>query len=136
MPKWLDGIPVNLAVSYLVAGLTTRIESPGGRFNRVSRAITILSLTTSIIRSELALFLGALSLYLLITRKISLLNLVISGLIGGGGGAVLSTVVDSFFWGRWTWPEFEAIVFNVVQGKSEEWGVSSLVVRFSRFRTF
>lgn len=123
-------------MSYLVEGLTTRIESPGGRFNRVSRAVTILALTTSIIRSELALFLGALSLYLLITRKISLLNLVTSGLIGGGGGAVLSTVVDSFFWGRWTWPEFEAIVFNVVQGKSEEWGVSLSVVRLSRFKTF
>jgi alpha-1,6-mannosyltransferase len=119
-----------------VEGLTTRIESPGGWFNRVSRAVTILALTTSIIRSELALFLGALSLYLLITRKISLLNLVTSGLIGGGGGAVLSTVVDSFFWGRWTWPEFEAIVFNVVEGKSEQWGVSLLVVGFSRFRTF
>jgi alpha-1,6-mannosyltransferase len=44
--------------------------------------------------------------------------------------------VDSFFWGRWTWPEFEALVFNVVQGKSEEWGVSLLVVGFPWFRIF
>lgn len=40
----------------------------------------------------------------------------------------MSTLVDSFFWGRWTWPEMEAILFNVVEGKSEEWGVSDSLV--------
>jgi alpha-1,6-mannosyltransferase len=103
---------------------STRTESLQGRLNRTSKAIIILSLASSIIRSELALLLGPLALYLLITRKTSFINLVISGLVGGAGGAVSSVMVDSLFWGRWTWPEVEAVVFNVVQGKSEEWGVS------------
>jgi hypothetical protein len=36
----------------------------------------------------------------------------------------LSLLVDSYFWGKWIWPEAYGILFNVLQGKSAEWGVS------------
>lgn len=45
--------------------------------------------------------------------------------------ALLSTGVDTWFWkassatSNWILPEIEALKFNVVEGKSEEWGVSS-----------
>lgn len=32
--------------------------------------------------------------------------------------------VDSYFWGRWVWPEGEAILFNVLQGHASDWGTS------------
>lgn len=36
----------------------------------------------------------------------------------------LTVVVDSYFWQKWPlWPELYGIYFNVVQGKSAEWGV-------------
>ena len=36
----------------------------------------------------------------------------------------LTVAVDSFFWQRWPlWPELYGVFFNVVQGKSAEWGV-------------
>ena len=36
----------------------------------------------------------------------------------------LTIVVDSYFWNRYPlWPEFSGIYFNVVEGKSVEWGV-------------
>jgi hypothetical protein len=37
----------------------------------------------------------------------------------------LTVVVDSYFWVNFPlWPEFSGIYFNVVEGKSSEWGVS------------
>jgi hypothetical protein len=36
----------------------------------------------------------------------------------------LSLYVDSYFWGKWIWPEAYGILFNVLQGNSAEWGVS------------
>ena len=33
-------------------------------------------------------------------------------------------MIDSYFWKQWPlWPELHGILFNVVQGKSSEWGV-------------
>lgn len=31
--------------------------------------------------------------------------------------------VDSYFWGKWVWPEGAGIMFNVVEGHSSDWGV-------------
>ena len=115
---------VNLALGYLVES-QGRPSVTTGDPSRTSRAIILLSLASSIIRSELALLLGPLALYLLLVRREPLTRLVAAGFIGGAGGALASTLVDSLFWARWTWPEMEAVVFNVVQGKSEAWGVSS-----------
>ena len=37
----------------------------------------------------------------------------------------LTVLVDSYFWQQWPlWPELYGIYFNVIQGKSSEWGVS------------
>lgn len=38
---------------------------------------------------------------------------------------VLTVIVDSYFWQQWPlWPELYGLYFNVIQGKSSEWGVS------------
>jgi hypothetical protein len=37
----------------------------------------------------------------------------------------MTVVIDSYFWNQWPlWPEFASLFFNVVEGKSAEWGVS------------
>jgi hypothetical protein len=37
---------------------------------------------------------------------------------------VSTVMIDSYFWKRWPlWPELHGILFNVVQGRSSEWGV-------------
>jgi alpha-1,6-mannosyltransferase len=36
---------------------------------------------------------------------------------------VVTTTVDSYFWGRPIWPEFEVFLFNGIENKSVSWGV-------------
>ena len=39
----------------------------------------------------------------------------------------MTVCIDSYFWDSWPlWPELNGIIFNVVRGKSSEWGVSKL----------
>ena len=36
----------------------------------------------------------------------------------------LTTFIDSYFWDeQLLWPELHGVIFNVVEGKSAEWGV-------------
>jgi alpha-1,6-mannosyltransferase len=55
-------------------------------------------------------------------------NQLVKCVIWGGVTSVLcitSTIlIDSQFWGKWLWPEFDVLHFNTVQNKSHEWGVS------------
>lgn len=70
----------------------------------------------------------------------SFIKVVQIGLLAGISALVISVPLDTHMWGRpfhfWNplnydsikglaWPELEAILFNVVQGKSSEWGISS-----------
>lgn len=42
--------------------------------------------------------------------------------------AAISTIVDGHYWQKaFIWPELEGILFNVVEGKSSEWGVCRLL---------
>ena len=39
--------------------------------------------------------------------------------------SALTVTIDSYFWQQWPlWPELYGLYFNVLQGKSSEWGVS------------
>ncbi|KAK9895497.1 glycosyltransferase family 22 protein [Cystobasidium minutum MCA 4210] len=38
--------------------------------------------------------------------------------------ASLSLFVDSYFWQHSVWPELGSLIYNVIEGKSENWGVS------------
>ncbi|KAK6894348.1 Dol-P-Man:Man(7)GlcNAc(2)-PP-Dol alpha-1,6-mannosyltransferase [Candida tropicalis] len=48
-------------------------------------------------------------------------------------GAVASGCVDSYFWGRILVPEVESFVFNIVNGKSSEWGVEPWGAYFQKY---
>ena len=94
-------------------------------------------------RSELLLLLGPLALQSAI-RYTSLYNVIkvglVSGIISAGESmhipgrlwdatrltnVAITVLVDSYFWQQWPlWPELYGIYFNVIQGKSAEWGVS------------
>lgn len=53
-----------------------------------------------------------------------LLKAMLAGLLGGVCAALLSIVVDSYFWRRWAYPELEVFYFNAILNKSHHWGTS------------
>lgn len=48
-------------------------------------------------------------------------------------GLALTVSVDSYFWGRWLIPELEAFQFNILHGKSVEWGVEPYSAYFANY---
>ncbi|CAH1767859.1 3720_t:CDS:2, partial [Entrophospora sp. SA101] len=45
----------------------------------------------------------------------------------------LTLIIDSYFWQTFMWPEFFAFHFNVILGKSVDWGVSPFHIYFTSF---
>lgn len=58
--------------------------------------------------------------------RLSVRNVIIPiGVASAVAGILLSVAVDSFFWQRFPlWPELDALLYNTVEGKSSDWGVS------------
>ena len=111
----------------------------------MKRAISLLTFTAVVFRSEVALFLFVAMLAPLATGRISFYSVVKTGVWSGilsigtlsifsilflsnRVSIALTVAVDSYFWGRFpVWPEFEAFWFNVYEGKSSDWGVGIIL---------
>lgn len=108
-------------------------------------AIILLTSTAVVFRAEIALLLAPLVLQALVLRYISFVQVVKVGMVSGLASicsypswlhqltmliwfVALTTAVDSYFWRTLVWPEFSGIYFNVVEGKSSEWGVRTFIV--------
>ena len=77
-------------------------------------------------RSELAIFLGTVTLYLFTVHRISVPRVILpAGVIGLSIGLLCTVPVDSFFWQSFPlWPEWTGFYYNTIQGQSANWGVS------------
>lgn len=87
-------------------------------------AIALLTFSAVIFRAELALLLGSVGLYLLVTRRTTLRNLVVACVVSSAVALLVSVPIDSYFWLKPLWPELWGFYYNVVQGSSSDWGVS------------
>ncbi|KAI9720072.1 MAG: hypothetical protein M1812_003199 [Candelaria pacifica] len=89
-------------------------------------SIYLLTLAGVIFRAELAVLLGAHVAYSYLQRRVTLTREILPAGIGGALIGLLVTVpVDSYFWQSIPlWPEFMGFYYNVVEGKSSEWGTS------------
>ncbi|KAL2312246.1 putative Dol-P-Man:Man(7)GlcNAc(2)-PP-Dol alpha-1,6-mannosyltransferase [Schizosaccharomyces pombe] len=100
--------------------------------NNYYGSISILVFAAAIVRSEIALLLMCLILPLLLQRRITLSKLLLVGISSSLVAVGASFLIDSYFWGAWCWPELEAFLFNVVEGKSSDWGTSPFYYYFVR----
>ncbi|KAJ1724327.1 dolichyl-P-Man:Man(7)GlcNAc(2)-PP-dolichol alpha-1,6-mannosyltransferase [Coemansia erecta] len=87
------------------------------------RMLLLLALACVVLRFDTAAFalpMAAVHAPQLLTRR--------TACVAAGAAvalAALSTAVDSALWRRaWLWPEAHAFVFNVVRGRSAEWGTA------------
>lgn len=112
----------NLAVRGLLNAST--VPSDGSKGYRL--CLYLLTIAGVVFRSELALLVGTITLYLLVTERISILGVAIPAGLGGLVIGLLCTVpMDSFFWQSFPiWPEWTAFYYNTIQGHSADWGVS------------
>jgi alpha-1,6-mannosyltransferase len=86
----------------------------------------VLTAAGVIFRSELAVLVLSQTLYLLVTRRISLIKTVIpAGLLGLFVGLSITVPIDSFFWQNFPiWPEWVGFYYNTILGQSSNWGTS------------
>eukprot|EP01114_Cavostelium_apophysatum_P021881 TRINITY_DN7755_c0_g2_i1.p1 TRINITY_DN7755_c0_g2~~TRINITY_DN7755_c0_g2_i1.p1 ORF type:complete len:420 (+),score=46.76 TRINITY_DN7755_c0_g2_i1:35-1294(+) len=86
--------------------------------------IALFSAAIVIFRCEVSILLGPIILQLLYQRKIPFWKTVFTGAICGLLSLAMTVAVDSYFWGRWIWPEGVVFWFNTYENKSSQWGVS------------
>ncbi|THV06315.1 hypothetical protein K435DRAFT_960579 [Dendrothele bispora CBS 962.96] len=124
LPNMFALLPVNIA-AYLMLERAPQATRPSP--SRISTAIALITGAGVIFRSELVLLLGPTVLQSLWKGYISFWDTVRVGLLSALCSIALTTAVDTYMWGTFPtplWPEFSSIYFNVVEGKSSEWGVS------------
>ncbi|KAH9847241.1 Alg9-like mannosyltransferase family-domain-containing protein [Lenzites betulinus] len=129
LPNMFALFPANVALSLLIDRAPNATRPLVGN---VRRAIALLTFATAVFRSELALLLGPLVVLAVIRKYASIGSILTVGIITGSLSIALTVLVDSYFWQKWPlWPELHGIYFNIVQGKSAEWGVSPFHTYFT-----
>lgn len=131
LPFWASRTtPNGIAFPIVTAGLA---EVIGGR---MPLGLAALTLTALIFRLEVVALAGAAYLYVWLYRRMPFWRTVAIGLVSTAAGAALTLTVDTYFWhpvpnmplppiyNGLVWPEVSAVLFNVVDGRSAEWGVS------------
>ncbi|KAL0067760.1 Dol-P-Man:Man(7)GlcNAc(2)-PP-Dol alpha-1,6-mannosyltransferase [Marasmius tenuissimus] len=114
---------VNLA-TYLLANRAPNSQSPTSRSTYI--AISLLTFSGIVFRAELALLLAPIVMQSLYQGSCTFGGVVKTGLSTAAVSLALTVAVDTYFWQTSypLWPEWSGIYFNVVEGKSAEWGTS------------
>ncbi|KZS92539.1 hypothetical protein SISNIDRAFT_455762 [Sistotremastrum niveocremeum HHB9708] len=121
LPNMFAIFPVNVAFFLLF----DRTLGRKGSRNSLVAAIGLLVFASVVLRAELAMLLGPLAFQLLATGKVACLRLLLIGFTFSVICVGATVLVDSYFWNTWPiWPELQSVLFNVVEGKSVDWGVS------------
>ncbi|KAK0412798.1 hypothetical protein QR680_006415 [Steinernema hermaphroditum] len=90
----------------------------------LKKAVSVATVATFLFRFELVLLFGPIFLVEILWKRIGLFSAIGRGLVALAAVLLITVPIDSFFWGRWVWPEGEVIWFNVVENRSHEYGTS------------
>ncbi|KAL9044652.1 MAG: hypothetical protein Q9214_002222, partial [Letrouitia sp. 1 TL-2023] len=99
--------------------LPTRQGSFSPAPSRYPLALILLTIAGVVFRSEIALLIGAHTLWnLLFRRRFALSTVIFSGAVGLIIGLSLTVPTDSFFWQQSPlWPELSAFQYNILQSR-------------------
>jgi alpha-1,6-mannosyltransferase len=99
---------------------------PWHRAKAYRLSLYLLTIAGIVFRSELAILVYTLTVYLFATKGASIMGVIIPAGLGGLIIGLLCTVpLDSFMWQSFPlWPEWVAFYYNTIQGHSADWGVS------------
>lgn len=121
LPNFIGAFPLsNIGLSFALRG-------------QFELAVFVLSATAIVFRLELAALAAGLVLFAFIYKKVELFRAIKFGFMGAGIAIGVSMTVDSYFWGEWGVPEVDAFIFNVVLGKSSQWGTESPMAYFTHY---
>ncbi|GAA5838529.1 hypothetical protein JCM11251_003417 [Rhodosporidiobolus azoricus] len=129
IPNMLAFPLVQTAMAFLVTppALSSRTASPRTATKRTaSLAFALLTFAAAVIRLELVALILPLTLEHVIRETLNVVELLGVGATVGAASVAASIALDTPMWqsASWLWPEGQAAWFNVVEGKSAEWGVA------------
>ena len=87
------------------------------------RCLCIMAFFMITFRCDLLVMLAPLTLQMLIAGEISFFSTLSDGIITSMSTLALTTIVDSYFWRKWVWPEGVVLFYNTVENNSSNWGV-------------
>ncbi|CCH61944.1 hypothetical protein TBLA_0F04110 [Henningerozyma blattae CBS 6284] len=96
-------------------------------------AILLGGFTAAVCRLEVVGLIAGIALASVFLKQISLVRAVQYGVFGGCLGLSISFAIDSHFWGQRCIPELDAFIFNVIEGKSIQWGSEPFLSYFTRY---
>ncbi|KAJ7133759.1 glycosyltransferase family 22 protein [Mycena crocata] len=121
LPNMLALLPVNLSAYFLIDRAPNTLK-PSQR--SVNASIALLAFSAVVFRAELAALLAGLALQSVFLGHTTFWRACVVGAISTLASIALTVSVDSYFWGQpYLWPEWHSIYFNIVEGKSADWGV-------------
>jgi alpha-1,6-mannosyltransferase len=115
-------IITTVALSYWIS-LLRETEKKEEKRRGAMMTLILLTTATVVFRCDVILLLACTSLHLLLTRHITIPQIILTCTATAVVCLVITVPVDSFFWDKWLWPEGQVLWFNTVMNKSREWGV-------------
>ena len=91
-----------------------------GSFNS---ALYIVAVAMVIFRCDMVLLLGPMAMQMVLFQEVGFWWILLSGVFVSLIALLCSVTLDSFFWGRWVYPEGEVLFFNTMENRSSEWGI-------------
>jgi alpha-1,6-mannosyltransferase len=104
-------------------GIVTHSYADWLDFN-ISRSVVLMVFCTAIFRCDVLILLFTFGVALLIRREINIIDAIKTGLMTVIISVVLTAPFDSIMWERPIWPEGEVLLFNTLENKSSDYGIS------------
>ena len=89
---------------------------------RNQSGLALLGFTAAVFRSDMFALAAPVGLSLVSIGRVSFWRGALVGISSACIGVALTCPIDSYFWGRWVWPEGVVLFYNTVQNESHRWG--------------